>query len=813
MRRLTLDLLALLRSWRRSKLPVAAAILALALGFGAGGAVLTLVYDVVLTPPPYDEPEGLVYLESVADDRATDGRVSMADYLDWRERTQTFDDLAMFLEYSYTLLTDHGEPEDLHTTLASPSLFRALRQDAQIGRTFVAEEEIPGNDAVVLLAYDLWQRRFEGDPGVLGRELDLGGQSHLVVGVMPEGFAFPDRATELWSPMAFDGAIRDGLRRDRRVMRVLGRLSEGVSLEQARGDSQRLSQALADEHPDTNREWSIRLVPMREKHFAHYKALLGILLAASAAVLLIACLDVVHLLLARAEGRRLDLSIRQALGAGPFEETRLAALEGLTLAAVAAVPGLWLAEWGLRMLAQLASSDLPRFQEAHLGPLVGVVIVAAGLACGLLVGLLAAFEGWRRRRGHQSEAADGRAVGKPQRSWGGLLIASEVAVALMLLVGAGLLSRSFAQLEAVDPGFESEGVLAVQLFLPQARYQGPPQQAAFFRQLLEKLEAAPGVEKASLVSTFPLSPVGIELQATARAETGAAAPTGPGSDDPTLDQVPVRIASPGYYDTLGIPLLEGRDFDRRDHWQSTMVAVVNAELARRLWPDGTAVGQQLALELFQPRIVEVIGVVGNVRQDRLSAAATPEVYMPVEQFPLAGKALVLKSSLDSDRLLESAKAAIWAVDDQQPIYSAITADKLVEHSLGQQQFGRQGLGLLAALALVLTLVGIYAMAAQSVGQRTTEIGVRLSLGARPADLLKTLLRPLVRATFLGLACGLVAAVALTNILESLLYGVTRIDPLTFAAATLFLLVASLLGGLLPAWRALRLEPVSALQRS
>lgn len=820
MDRLVLDLRALLRSWRRGKLAVAAALLALSLGFGAVGVALALLDRIVLEPAPYDAPERLVYVDSIPTDTAAinaaaDGRVSMADYLDWRERCEAFSHLAVMLEYSFTLTHPEAEPEELHATLASPALFQVLRRDAAHGRTFLAEEEIPGNDAVVLLSHGLWQRRFEADPGVLGRSIELGGLPHLVVGVMPPDFRFPDRATELWSAFAFDRQTRDSLRRERRVLRAVGRLADGISLAQAQGDVDRLATALADEHPATNAGWGIRLVPMRQRHLAPYRTLLGLLVAASIAVLLIATLDVVHLLLARAEERRLDLAIRQALGAGPREELRFSLLEALALALVAAVPGLLFAKAGLRLLRRLSPPELLLFQDTHLGPGVALAILAGGLLCGLLVGFLATVEGWRRRRTGAGEATDTRAVvGTGRGSWGGLLITSEVAAALMLLIGAGLLARSFARLEAVDPGFEREGVLAVQIFLPQARYPSPPQKAAFFRQLLAQLEGAPGLEHAALISAFPLSPVGIELVADVRPESGIVADAGGSADDPDkLRQVPIRITSPGYYQSLGIPLHDGRAFERRDHFRSPKVAVVNAELARRLWPEGTAVGQQLHVDLPWPRTVEVIGVVGNVRHDAISTAPSPEVYLPFEQLPLAGKTLVLRSGLGSEQTLDIAKAAIWAVDDQQPLYSVATAEELVRRSLGEHSLGRLGIGLLAALALVLTLVGIYAMAAQGIGRRTTEIGVRLSLGARPAQLLAVLMKPLLRATLLGVGLGLIAAMALVGLLENLLYGISKVDPMTLLGATVFLILASLLGGLLPAWRALGLEPVKALRRT
>jgi putative ABC transport system permease protein len=788
------------RTLRGSPLNTTVAVLALALGIGANTAIFSVVNAVLLRSLPFREPDRLVVLSSVRPESGARDDVSAADFEDWRASSRTFQTLAAWRFWGMAL-EGMGEPEELVSIRASANLFQLLGVAPAVGRGFRPEGDQPGRDRVVVLSQGLWQRRFGGDPRIIGRSLTLDGEPYTVVGVMPAGFRFPDDDdVSLWLPLAFQDFETHS--RSVRTFNVLGRLAPGATLAQARAEMEGLAVGLARRYPDTNAGWGAAVMPAREALVGRNRALV-VLLGAVAFVLAIACANVASLLLARASRRRRELGIRTALGASRLRVVRQLLVESALLGFFGAVLGLVLATWGTPAITALAPEGLPQWNPVSLDATVLLFTLAVSLGAAVLAGVVPALQASAPdpvaslREGGTRLTAGSRA-GRVQ---GGLIVA-EVALALVLLVGAGLLLKSFVRLRNADPGFRMENVLVATIFLPSSRYPEPSREALFFEELRERVRRLPGVISEGAVTALPMNPVGIDYDLPLEIE-GRPATAG---QEPRVDY---RVATPVYFRTLGIPLLRGRDFSETDRPDRPGVMIVNRALARRFFPGEDPVGKRVRTPEGGP--LEIVGVVGDVRHRGLDVAPVPEMFVPFQQAPHGGMTLVARTRGDPLALSAAVKHEVYTLDPNQPITVLTTLDRVVSDTLAAPRFDAVLLGGFAALALALAVLGIYGMLSYAVSQRTQEIGVRMALGARRNEVVRLVMGRGMALAGAGVALGLAGALALTRVLRGLLHEVSPTDPTTLAATALLLVAVALPACWIPARRATGIDPLIALR--
>ena len=792
------------------------AILTLALGIGANTALFSVVNSSLLRPLPYPRPAELVRVRTHHAVRGwTGAQASLHDFRDWQAQAQGFSELAAFNQRSANL-SGGAQPERVGYALVSANLFDALAVQPVLGRAFTKEDDEPGQGKVVVLSYGFWQRSFGGDPAAVGRTLLLNGESCTIVGVMPAHVQFPHAEIELWKPLAMRPA--DSGDRSGRWLEVLGRLKPGVSVAQAQAEMERIAGTLAQSYPDSNAGWSASVTPLHADQVSNIRPALLLLWGAVGLVLLIACANVANLLLARAAGRTKEMALRSALGAGRGRLVRQLLTESLLLATAGGVAGVLLASWGVAWLPQLAPQGMAA--QVELDRWVLGYALGLSLLTGLLFGLFPALKAARTDLQTALKEGGRSLSGAPsQRVRNGLVVA-EIAITLMLLIGAGLLLRSFATLLRVDPGFPTQNLLTLRLAPPQTaqlgkgyfqRLQEERQQvAAFYRNLTARVAALPGVQAAGLVNRLPLSGadwiVGFNLEGRPSLSR-AAQPTAYG-----------RIVDPGFLPALQVPLREGRWLSESDTNASLPVAVINETLARRHWPGESALGKRLRFG-DEPEIfawVTVVGVVGDVRFNNLESAADATVYLPFTQavfghFGDWGMSLVVRTQTDPLAFTSALRAEVQALDKTLPIYQIRTMEQVLERTIAQRRASLLLLGLFAALALVLAVIGLYGVLAYAVSQRTQEFGVRLALGAQSRDVLRLVLRQGVSLVVGGIALGWLGALALTRLLQNLVFGIGATDLLTFLLTPLLLLVVALLACWLPARRATRVDPLVALR--
>ena len=796
-----------LRALGRNRLASAVIVVTLGVSLGVVCAVFGVLDAAVLRPLPFPEPDRLVAIwSSRLQQPGHQGRVSMADFLDWRETSRSFDGMAVIQDSGLALWAD-GAPEEIVTSLVSPDLFRLLGVKPAHGRTLLPEEEVPGRDRVVVLANGLWRRRFGADPGVVGRTLVLDGQEHVVVGVMPAGFQFPSPEIELWTPLALDLSQRDRLLRGRRIMRVVARLADGVGLRQAADEMAAVAAGLAERHPATNAGWGVLLVPLHEQIAGNVGPVLLLLLAASAAVLLIAAANIATLLLARAAARRQELAVRAALGARVLAVFRLLSAEALLLVAAGTGLGLLLAHAALRLLAA-SGLDVPRLGSVQIDARLLLFALALAAATFLLIaGPLALRGGWVS----PADALRGGGVaggpGAGRQRVIGSLVAVEVALALGLLAGAGLLVRSLLRLADENPGFETRRILAAQVRLPAARYGAPQQTVDFYDRLLASLAAHPSVRVAAVTSALPMSPVGVEFNLPFEVESR------PRDSGENQEQVQVRAVSPEYFRALGIPLLRGRGLTAGDRPSAPLVALVNHAFAQRAWPESEAeaVGQRVSMPLRGWRSYEIVGVVGDVRHQGLEREPQPEIYLPVAQAPLRNMAVVVRTAGDPLSLAGALTAAVRDIDREQPITAMTTMEEVLRATASPRRLTTFLVVLFAVAAWLLAGIGIFGMAAFATGQRMSDFAVCRALGAPRAAILRSAVAPALIWIVAGSACGLLVAFAAARVLERFLYSVSPFDPVALLVAVTLLAAVALAGCLLPARRALRVDPAVVLR--
>jgi putative ABC transport system permease protein len=789
------------------------AVLCLALGIGATGGVFSLVAGVLWRPLPFPDPERLVVLwtEIRSLDKVRQPS-SALELLDYQRRASTLEDVAG-VRTAYFNVTGGEAPERLLGARISASFFPLLGVEATLGRTFTPEEGRFGGPRVALLSEGLWRRRFGGDPAVVGRSLDLEGLPHSVVGVVPDRLELGvGERYEVWVPLALD--LEKLPAREFRGLLVLARLAPGASLEQAQGEMDRLAAEFGREFPDVYPEksgWGIRLVPVREEVIQGFDRSLTVLFGLAGLVLVISCGNVANLLVARAATRQKEVALRTALGAGRRDLARQLLAEGLVLAASGAALGLGLAHLGLSLLPRLSPEAIPRLAGVSLDGTVLAFTVLVALATGALFGL-APFVHLTRPdlQAAFKEGEASRSSASPgSRRLQAVLVIGEVALAAVVLVGAGLMVRSFLALRGVDPGFDAKNVLTFQLYLSPQRYPERHLYAGFYRQLLDRLAGLPGVEAVGTINELPLGSRRFSVETDFEGYQ-----RGEGEPYPMTDW---RPASPDYFAALGIPILAGRAFSASDDERGQQVAIVGATVAERFWPGQDPVGKQLKL-VGRPggvaRWLSVVGVVGDVRSLGLAAEAPLQVYTPYPQAAFPFFAVVLRTEgAAPEGLANLAQRAVWEIDRDQPVDALAAMEELTAASLA----GRRALALLmtlfAAVALLLVAVGVYSVMSYLVAQRTGEISIRLALGAEREAVARLVLVQVLRLAGLGLLLGLAAAAAGSGAVASQLVGVERIDPPTFAIAALALLVLALAAAGLPMRRALTVHPMEALRRT
>jgi putative ABC transport system permease protein len=796
-----------MRSLRRSPLTAGAALLALALGIGANCAIFSVVNGVLLEPLPYPDPGRIVLLqESNPGMGYPTFSVASQNFLDWRQQSRSFTALAA-MDAASVSLTGRGEAEKLRAATVSADfwqVFGVARMPGGLGRVFTAAEDTPANHRVAVLGNGFWRRRFGADPAIVGRSLTLDGESYTVVGVAPPRFDMPSHR-DLWLPLAVDPAKAD---RASHTFSVTGRLRPNVSLASATTEMVGIAGRLARLFPATNEGWSVRLTGLKEKMVQPIRPALLVLVAAVAAVLLIACLNVANLLLVRMAARERELALRTALGASRGRLVRLVLTESVLLSLGGGILGFLLAVWGVHALVALGGNKIPRADSIAVDwkALAFTLGVAAGT--GLLFGLVPALQSSGGQL-HASLKEGGRAVagGARGRMARQALVLSEVAVALVLLVAAGLLMKSFSRLHSLDPGFRSQGVLTVALAPPKLRYREPKQQIAFYRELLARVEQLPGVDHAGTAYPLPLDNDRMILNFAAGDR-----PFPRPQDAPAAN---VRFVSPGFFRTLGVRLLKGRVFDDHDTDATTPVAILNRTLADKLWPGGEALNKRLTLDDphdANVRWMTVVGVVGDVRHLTLDRDPGDEIYAAQLQSPQLDSTLVVHTAGDPRTLAAPIRRVVQDLDRDLPVDQALTMDEVVAASLASNRFNTVLLGLFAGLALVLAAVGVYGVVSYTVDQRTHEIGIRMALGAHRDEVLGLVLRQGMILVLIGLGLGLAGAFAATRQLASLVYGVSTNDPWTFAIVALVLAAVAFAANFLPARRATRIDPLIALRQ-
>ncbi len=779
----------------------AVAVLTLALGIGANTAIFSVVNAVLLRPLPYGEPEQLVMIwESRPREGAYENPVAPLDFFDWRQRNQVFDGMAAFL-YSTIDLTGVGEPERIDTGIVSASFFDVLGVQAALGRTFLPEEEQEGRHHVVVLADSLWQRRFGSDPAIVGKVLTLDGEPFEVVGVLPRSFDFPEPGLELWRPLVPTSEPMQT--RTLHSLQVFARLKAGVSLEQARVDMARVSTQLSQEFPDANANHGSHLIPLREQLVGDVRPALLMLLGAVGFVLLIACADAASLLLARASVRHREMAIRSSLGASRVRLLRQTLTESALLALLSGFTGILLAIWGVEAAQSLVSTGSPAMglRQISVDGRVLAFTVALSILTGILSGAAPAIQRWH---GDLSDTLKegSRTVGSTpaRRRVFAALVMVEIALALVLLVGAGLMVRTFAAFLQVHPGFDPHNTLTLRVAVPETKYDTPVEVKGFYSQLFKEVQGLPGVEAAGGTVFLPLGGMdarrGIEVEGFE-----------PKPGEPT--RAHIRIVTPDFFHALRIPRLQGRLLTPQDTEGTPLAVLINHTAAERYWPGQSPVGKRVRLGSGEWR--EIVGVVGDVKYWGLGATVNPEMYLPFEQAPWPSMALVVRSSSDPMKLVGPIRARVHMLDPNVPISQIQTMEEVLALSLTSTRFYMILLGSFAGLALLLATAGIYGVTAFSVAQKTHEIGVRKALGAQNSDILCWVLRRGFVWTLLGVLLGAVGSFALTRFLSRLLFGVKAGDPITFLSVSAFLVAIALLACYVPARRAMRVDPMVALR--
>ena len=806
---LTQDIRFGVRMLAKHKAFTGVAVLTLALGIGANTAIFSVVNELLLRPLPYRDAERIVMLWEVSPEGRHQNTTSRTNFRAWRSQSTSYENVAAFTDQRFNLTGD-GEPEELSVQMATPELFKVLGVDPILGRTFLPEDD--GKAPVAVLSYGLWQRRFGGQASVIGQPIRLSAIQFTVIGVMPANFQFhikqrsgTGRPAELWTILPMP--VGPGANQIGRFLSVVGRLKEGVTAEHAAAELRTIEARLSDEVPQYNKNFSAEVLPLREQFFGNVRRPLWLMLGAVGFVLLIACANVANLLLSLATSREKEIAVRAALGARRIRIVRQLLTESLLLALLGSVLGLGFAWLGIKALMLIGPKDLVSFQSVSMNMTVLLWTLGVSILTGIIFGLAPSLHISRLnlndslKEGGKSESS--QASGS--RRLRSALVVSEIALAVVLLASAGLLIRSFMRLQQVDRGFSTDNILTMVIRLPDAKYREDPQVVAFFNQALEKIRQLPGVRSAGMVNFLPLygglgSSTGFKILGRPEPPPGQ----GPGTD--------VRVVDAQYFPAMGIPLLRGRNFTDAELKEPRQKILINEALARTYFASEDPLGQRLDVMMFEkPTPAEIIGVVGNVRYDSLIDESPPAVYFPHPDLAYSFMTLVVRTDGEPTALAPAIQREIRTLDPNQPVSDLRTMNQVMSEWVSRSRFNTLLLGLFAGLATLLSAVGIFGVMNYSVALRTRELGLRLAIGAQPRQVLMLVLKQGLFLTLAGVVLGLIAAFALTRLLSGLLFGIGAIDTTTFTTISLFLVVVSLLACYLPARRAMRIDPLSALR--
>jgi predicted permease len=805
------DLLFGIRMLWKSPLFTAVAVMALALGIGANSAIFSVVNAVLLRQLPFKNPESLVWIWSTRVDRDK-AFFSIPNFIDTRDQNRTLEEISAFANWGANL-TERGDAERLQGVRLTTNALQMLGVKAIIGRSLLPEDDKPGSQRVVVLSHGLWQRRFGAARELIGEKLILNGDSYTVVGVLPPEFIFPGAEAEMAIPLTLETDPRR-TERGSNFLRVFARLKPGMTREQAQSDLDGITDRLKQQYPDANAKLTApRLIPLHNEIVGNYHGALLMLLGAVGLVLLIACSNLANLLLARASARQKEIAVRAALGATRMRLIGQFLTESLILAILGGALGIILAMWGVRLLLALGPADLPRAGEVDIDARVLLFTFIISILAGIIFGLSPALQASRVDLNEELKAggrtsSDGAGRSHPRN----LLVITEVALSLLLLISAGLFVKSFLRLQAVSPGFNPENLLTVRLSLPRSKYSNRETVKIFYEKISPRLGSLPGVESVGLISVLPLSGMNTRADYTIVGRPPLSPTEAPGAQN--------RWVSAGYFKTMGIPILKGREFTEHDTSSAQSVVIIDEALARRYWPNESPLGAHLKIDDggTVPREVEIVGVAGGVKQFGLDDEPTATIYAPFYQIPentvsflINSMNLVVKTTTNPLALSNAVRQEVQAVDKDVPASGMKSMEQALSVVIAPRRFNLMMLGIFAVTALLLAATGLYAMISFSVNQRSTEIGIRLALGAQQFDILKLIVGQGLKLVLVGVVIGIAGSLALTRLLSSLLFNVSPTDPYTFLAMSLLLTLVALLAGYIPARKATKIDPIIALR--
>ena len=779
------------------------AVLALAIGIGTNTAIFSVVNGVLLRPLPFPEPERLVYFESIKPDRAIwDGHISVPDYVDWRNQTDAFESITPIFAANIIVTGDEAEPEFPAFSAVPVSFFQTMGVNPFMGRAFVKEDLLPGTEPVAILSHGLWQRRFGSNPNILGHPITLGGTRCTIIGVMPPGFDYYPSKIQIWVPLYMSRNDR----RDNRPYKVIGRLKPWATIAGAQSQLDTVNARLQQQYPETNAGWSVRLNKLQDWTTRDVRTSLMLLLAAVGFVLLIACANIANLLLARASGRRKEIAVRTALGAGRWRIIRQLLTESSLLAITGGVVGLALSILLTKLLIAMSPPDIARLDQVGLDARVLGFTVGVVALVGLLFGLAPAVQASKPDLNDVlKEGGRGSSEGHGRNRVRAILVVSEIALSLLLLIGAGLLIKSFLVLRDVNAGFDPHNVLTMRIGLPGDRYREPQQQATFFRELTKRTSALPGVESTGAVLSLPLGGINTTY---GRSFVPEGRPLVPEESFQTE-----HFAMTGdYFKTMRIPVKAGRTFTDYDTPETTPVVIINETAARRAFPGQDPIGKRIIVWREEKFAREIVGVVGDVKATTLDEEVPCQIYVPHAQDAGWGTlGLAVRTKGEPAALTSQVRDVIFSLDKDQPAFDIKTMDEAFSESVAKTRLIVLLFGVFSVFALLLATVGIYGVIAYSVAQRTHEIGIRLAMGAQRRDVLRMIISQGMILALIGVGLGLVGAFGLTRVMKSVLYGVSTTDPLIFVGVPLLLTLVALAACYIGARRATKVDPMIALR--
>jgi putative ABC transport system permease protein len=795
------DLKYAIRVLMKNKGMAAAAILIIAVGIGFNTTIFSLVNAILINPLPYPGSDSIMSVFTSSSQKE-DGGFSVANFLDLREQNKSFQAITAYGIWSYDV-RGANEPELLTACRPTHGFFEVLNVKPLLGRTFLPDDEIEGKHEVVILTNSLWKRWFASDPSIIGKSIHLNGTPYQVVGVMPEKFAEPS-FVDIWTPIVFPPELK--LQRGASNFEVLARLKPGITKDQAQAELNTFGASLAKQYPQYNAGLKFKVVPTAEAVTGPIKPTLLIFWAAVIFVLLVACANLANLMLASTVSREREFALRISLGASPTRLRKQLLTETVFMALIGGSLGILFSLWAIPAFVALSPEDTPRLSQVTMNGTVLVFSILLSALTGIVFGLAPAFSVAKHNLARfLKEGTFGGGTGRTQIRFRNLLVTGQIAVVLVLLVGAGLMIRSFEKLQAVDPGFNPERLLNLQIFLPHTRYRELDTRRAFTKSMLENVRTVPQIQAAAIASPAPFESIPHLIDTGFRVE--GQPPLRPGNEPvATFNRV-----TEDFFKTMQIPIRKGRAFLTTDHDKSTPVAIVNDALEKRFWPEKGAIGQRIIVGVRKPVTFEIVGVVSAVKQLSLSSVDPLQIYVPYNQSPSGAISIIVRTQGEPKYVISALKTQLWAVDPTLPAKYLSTAEELVSQSLHRPRSNTVLLTLFAGMAFLLAMIGVYSVIAYSVSQRTREIGVRISLGAQRSEILKMILSQGMRLIVFGIAAGIIGALALTHLISSLLFNVSSQDPLIFSLGAFLMIIISLIACYIPARRAMKVDPVVALR--